>query len=120
MADLDFGGQCQKCLHFATGRHPDIGYKGAGCFHSASQSKGGNLVLTLPSIRAFEKGRNGQPNCFFLFGTIFGPSELFWAILDKNDFSPQKDKVGFGRGTFEQNINFSLKWSKWVQTVKNS
>ena len=48
-------------------------------------------------------------------GPLLGPSGPFWTISDKNDFLPQMDKVGFGRGSSEQNINSCLKWSKRVQ-----
>ena len=47
----------------------------------------------------------------------------FWAHLDtfgpfqtKINLLPHKDKEGFGRGAFEQQIIFCLKWSKRVQT----
>ena len=68
-------------------------FKGAGAFHSAGQSKEGSGHL----------------------GPILGPSGPFWTILDKNDFLPQMDKVGVGRGASEQNINSCLKRSKRVQ-----
>ena len=45
-------------------------------------------------------------------------SGLFWTISDKTDFLPKMDKVGFGRGASEQNINSCLKRSKgprWAQ-----
>ena len=61
--------------------------------------------------------QNGQPRCFF---DHLGP---FWAYMDisgsfqlKTNLLPQKDKVGFHGGAFEQKIIFCLKWSKRVQT----
>merc|ERR1712016_98861 len=54
-------------------------------------------------------------NVFDHLGPILGPSGPFWTILDKNDFLPQMDKVGVGRGASEQNINSCLKQSKRVQ-----
>ena len=41
---------------------------------------------------------HGQPQCFWPFLTLLGPSGSgpFWTISDKNDFFPQMDKVGFG------------------------
>ena len=59
--------------------------------------------------------QNGQPKCFWPLGTLLGPSGPFWTISEKNDFLPEMDKVGFGRGASEQNINSCLKWSKRVQ-----
>jgi len=32
--------------------------------------------------------------------------ENHWTISDKNDFLPQMDKVGFGRGAWEQKNQF--------------
>ena len=40
-----------------------------------------------------KRDQNVQP-----FGTPLGPSGPLWTILDKNDFWPKIDKVGFERG----------------------
>ena len=53
--------------------------------------------------------------CFWPSGTLLGPSGPFWTISEKNDFLPEMDKVGVGRGALEQNINSCLKRSKRVQ-----
>ena len=50
-----------------------------------------------------KKVQNGKPRCFWQFGTLLGP---FGPFQTKNHFLPYKDKVGFGRGAFEQKINF--------------
>ena len=56
--------------------------------------------------------QNGQPKCFWPFGTLLGPSGPFWAISNKNEFFAPN---GCGGGASEQKINFCLKWPKMVQ-----
>ena len=73
----------------------------------------------MAGLSAFQSGpkgskrdQNGQPKCFWPFGTLLGPSGPFWAISNKNEFFAPN---GCGGGASEQKINFCLKWSKRVQ-----
>ena len=49
-------------------------------------------------------------------GPIWAHLDTFGPFQTKINLLPQKDKVGFGGGAFEQKIIFCLKWSKKVQT----
>ena len=61
--------------------------------------------------------QNGQPKCFWPFGTLLGPSGPFWAISNKNWFFAPKHLCHTHLG---QKIHFCLKWSKRAQMVKNT
>ena len=82
-------------------------------------TKKGQTWQACQHSKVVQKGPKGTKmvnlNVFDHLGPILGPSGPFWTILDKNDFLPQMDKVGVGRGASEQNINSCLKWSKRVQ-----
>ena len=56
--------------------------------------------------------QNGQPKCFWPFGTLLGPSGPFWAISNKNWFFAPKHLRHTHLG---QKIHFCLKWPKRVQ-----
>ena len=56
--------------------------------------------------------QNGQPKCFWPFGTLSGPSGPFWAISNKNWFFAPKHLRHTHLG---QKIHFCLKWLKRVQ-----
>ena len=73
----------------------------------------------MAGLSTFQRGpkgskrvQNGQPKCFWPFGTLLGPSGPFWAISNKNEFFAPN---GCGGGASEQKINFCLKWPKMVQ-----
>ena len=51
--------------------------------------------------------QNGQPKCFWPFGTLLGPSGPFWAISNKNWFFAPKHLRHTHLG---QKIHFCLKW----------
>ena len=47
------------------------------------------LFGTLDTFQSCPKGSkrdHGQPNCFWPFGSLLGPSGPFWTISDKNEF----------------------------------
>ena len=48
-------------------------------------------------------------------GALVRQAVLDEGVNDKKIFLPQMDKVGFGRGASERNVNSCLKWSKRVQ-----
>ena len=59
------------------------------------------LFGTLDTFQSCPKGSkrdHGQPNCFWPFGSLLGPSGPFWTILDKNDFfAPTGQSRGWQR-----------------------
>ena len=75
-------------------------------------AKHGRLV----NIPKWSKGvRNGEPRCFWQFGTLLGPSRHFWAISDKNQFVAPWGQSWVRRRCFWAKTNFCLKLFKRVQ-----
>ena len=92
-----------------------------------------NLIQDVPKKHTNKRNKNGQtwqacqnykvvqrdPKGSKMINIdVFDNVEPFWTYLDtfrhlqtKINLLPQKDKVGFGGGAFEQKIIFRLKWT---------
>ena len=91
-----------------------------GMYYRVSQKK--QKWPNMAGLSKFQSGRkghiraqNGQPRCFWPFGTLLGPSGPFgtlsnekWFLLKSTPAKPYFVLMG-------QQIDFCLKWSKSVQ-----
>ena len=85
-------------------------------------------IQSVPKKRTNKTNKNGRLvnipkwselvnlDVFDNLGPILAHLDTFGPFQTKINLLPQKDKVGFGRGAFEQIIIFCLKWPERVQT----
>ena len=74
------------CLFLLWGR-PFMTGDGPKMVHFGPKWPNMTGLSTLQSgSKGFKRDQNGQPKCFWPFGTLLGPSGLFWTISIKNCF----------------------------------
>ena len=121
---------CKSFQHIEIGAlstHTIIAKYTVSPFFGPFWTKNGRLVNVLKWTRGPKETKMVNLSVFDHLGPFWAPLDPFGPFQTKNDFLPEMEKVWYGRGASEQNINSCLKWSKRAhmgpkgsQMVKNT